>query len=37
MSSTEASDLVRLLETIKDNVRDALQSADNRMKESRYG
>ena len=37
MSSTEASDLVRLLETIKDNVRDALQSADNRMKEARYG
>ncbi|WP_458759284.1 MarR family winged helix-turn-helix transcriptional regulator [Afipia sp. TerB] len=37
MSSTEASNLVRLLETIKDNVRDAIQSADNKTRESRYG
>lgn len=37
MSSNEAHDLVRLLETIKDNVRDAIQSADSKTKESRYG
>jgi DNA-binding MarR family transcriptional regulator len=37
MSSNEARDLVRLLETIKDNVRDAIQSADGKIKESRYG
>ncbi len=37
MSSNEAHDLVRLLETLKDNVRDAIQSADSKTKESRYG
>jgi DNA-binding MarR family transcriptional regulator len=37
MSRAEANDLVRLLETIKDNVRDAIQSADSKLKESRYG
>jgi MarR family transcriptional regulator for hemolysin len=37
MSNAEAGDLVRQLETIKDNVRDAIQSADSKPKESRYG
>jgi MarR family transcriptional regulator, transcriptional regulator for hemolysin len=36
-SPEEANDLVRQLETIKNNVRDALQSADSKSKDQRYG
>jgi MarR family transcriptional regulator, transcriptional regulator for hemolysin len=36
-SPEEAKDLVRQLETIKNNVRDALQSADSKSKDQRYG
>ena len=37
MTSAEAGELVRQLEAIKDNVRDAIQSADSKMKDQRYG
>jgi MarR family transcriptional regulator for hemolysin len=37
MSADEANELVHQLESIKNNVRDALQSADNKLKDQRYG
>jgi MarR family transcriptional regulator for hemolysin len=37
MNAAEAADLVRQLEAIKDNIRDALLSADKKTKGSRYG
>lgn len=37
MSADEANELVHRLESIKNNVRDALQSADNKVKDQRYG
>jgi DNA-binding MarR family transcriptional regulator len=37
MNTAEAADLVRQLEAIKDNIRDALLSADKKTKEQRYG
>lgn len=36
-NTEEANDLVRQLEAIKNNVRDALQSADSKSKDQRYG
>ena len=36
-SNERADDLVRQLEAIKNNVRDALQSADNKGKDQQYG
>ena len=36
-NAAEAEDLVRQLESIKDNIRDALMSADKKTKEPRYG
>jgi DNA-binding MarR family transcriptional regulator len=37
MNTAEARNLVRQLEAIKDNVRDAIQSADSKVKDQRYG
>lgn len=37
LNPSEADDLVRQLESIKDNIRDALASADKKTKEQRYG
>jgi MarR family transcriptional regulator for hemolysin len=37
LDAGEADDLVRHLESIKDNIRDALLSADKKTKEQRYG
>jgi len=37
LNPSEADDLVRHLESIKDNIRDALASADKKTKEQRYG
>lgn len=37
LNDEQANDLVRQLEVIKNNVRDALQSADNKPKDQRYG
>ena len=37
LNADEADDLVRQLEAIKDNIRDALLSADKKTKEPRYG
>ena len=37
LNADEANQLVRQLEAIKNNVRDALQSADNKLKDQRYG
>lgn len=37
LNDEQANDLVRQLEAIKNNVRDALQSADNKPKDQRYG
>ncbi len=37
LDAGEADDLVRHLESIKDNIRDALLSADKKTKEPRYG
>jgi DNA-binding MarR family transcriptional regulator len=37
LNATEAADLVGQLESIKDNIRDALLSADKKTKEQRYG
>lgn len=37
LTSSESGDLVRQLEAIKDNVRDAIQSAESKTKDQRYG
>jgi MarR family transcriptional regulator for hemolysin len=37
INAEQANDLVRQLEAIKNNVRDALQSADSKPKDQRYG
>src|ERR1700754_1498321 len=37
LNDEQANDLVRQLEAIKNNVRDALQSADHKLKDQRYG
>ena len=37
LNSDEADDLVRQLESIKNNIRDALLSADKKIKEQHYG
>jgi MarR family transcriptional regulator for hemolysin len=37
LNADQANELVRQLEAIKNNVRDALQSADHKLKDQRYG